>query len=380
MKEKRCVKLKITISGFYGAGNTGDEAILEAILDNLREQLDFPEITVLSLSPTLTAQQHNVQSIYRAWRRENKEKWKALRKSDLLISGGGGLLQDTYPTKIISGPLPYYLLIVFLAKLARTKVMFFSQGIGPVNSRYAKWLMRTFANMADLITVRDKHSKDLLKTLAVTKPETHITSDIVFAFKKKTDNSCYDDLPNIWKERKKQLVSVSVRPWFGNTGYFEALAEGLDILINKEGIYPIFVPMEGIHDVEASEEVINRMEHKDHCMILPTNYTPNQYLNFIANTNLVIGMRLHSLIFATIVNVPHIGISYDPKVKSLLERNDLWPYAFEIDKINSIELANNAQELIENGEVYKSRLKVKAETLRTEAEENIKLLKRYFEN
>ena len=100
-----------------------------------------------------------------------REKVKALRKADLLISGGGGLLQDTYPTRFLFGPLPYYLLIVFLAKLCGTKVMFFSQGIGPVNSTWGKILMKVFANMADFVTVRDQYSKDLLEQLGVHRPE-----------------------------------------------------------------------------------------------------------------------------------------------------------------------------------------------------------------
>ena len=109
------------ISGFYGVGNTGDEAILEAIIVNLRDELKDPDITVFSLSPKKTAREHEVKSIYRGWRHDFKEKVNALRRADLLISGGGGLLQDTYPTRFLFGPLPYYLLIVFVGQAVRDK-------------------------------------------------------------------------------------------------------------------------------------------------------------------------------------------------------------------------------------------------------------------
>ena len=69
--------MKIVISGFYGLGNTGDEAILESIVDNLREHLDQPEITVFSLSPEQTAKEHNVKTVYRGWRQDFKAKVKA---------------------------------------------------------------------------------------------------------------------------------------------------------------------------------------------------------------------------------------------------------------------------------------------------------------
>ncbi|WP_138419878.1 polysaccharide pyruvyl transferase CsaB [Aquibacillus sediminis] len=370
--------MKITLSGFYGAGNTGDEAILEAIVDNLKEHLDSPDITVLTLNPEQTAKRHNVKTVYKGWRKENKDKWQVLRESDLLISGGGGLLQDTYPTKVISGPLPYYLIIVLMAKLARTKVMFFSQGIGPVNTKYGKSLMLSIANMANLITVRDEHSKSLLKKLKVTRPETVVTSDIVFAFQQKQDTSCFDSLPQQWKDNKDKLVSVSIRPWFGREDHYDNFADSLDRMIEQDGVYPVFVPMEGKHDVRASEQVVKRMKHAEQCTILKEDFTPNQYLNFIATSKLVVGMRLHALIFATIGNVPHIGISYDPKVESLLKRNELWDYSFPLDEIDPAQLADNAHHILENEATFKANLAKSLETLRAEALRNIDLLKDHF--
>ncbi|MBW9234858.1 polysaccharide pyruvyl transferase family protein, partial [Leptospira santarosai] len=68
--------LKIVLSGFYGLGNTGDEAILNAIVDNLRSELNNPDITVFSLSPELTAKEHGVKSVYRGWRHQIRKKLK----------------------------------------------------------------------------------------------------------------------------------------------------------------------------------------------------------------------------------------------------------------------------------------------------------------
>jgi polysaccharide pyruvyl transferase CsaB len=367
--------LKIVISGFYGLGNTGDEAILESIVDNLRDGLDSPEITVFSLSPEQTATTHNVKSVYRGWKKDFKGKVKALKDADLLISGGGGLLQDTYPTKFLFGPLPYYLLIVFLAKLCGTKVMFFSQGIGPVNSTWGKILMRVFANMADFITVRDQFSKDLLKKLGVTRPESVVTSDIVFAFKQKDDDSCLKSLPLTGNEK---IVSVSVRPWFSHTEHYSQLAESLDRLIENENITPVFVPMEGHHDVRASNLVLEKMKHKDKCHLLGPDFTPNQYLNFINSSQLTIGLRLHSLIFSALSGVPHIGLSYDKKVESLLKRSGMWDLSFRLEEVNVDQLVDNAQKILADREKYRSIIKPNAESMRKEAIANIDLLKKKF--
>lgn len=276
--------LKIVLSGFYGLGNTGDEAILKAIVDNLRSELENPDITVFSLSPEQTAKEHGVKSVYRGWRHGNKEKVKALREADLLISGGGGLLQDTYPTKFLFGPLPYYLLIVFLAKLCGAKVMFFSQGIGPVTSTWGKILMKVFANMADFVTVRDDYSKEYLHSLGVKRPETVVTADIVFAFQGTTDTSAYDSLQ---LDGSEKLVAVAPRPWFEQEEeYIEKMAWVLDELIDQRQVTPVFVPMEPPYDTNVSKKILAKMKHAEATKLLGEQFTPNQFYNFIGQTEI----------------------------------------------------------------------------------------------
>lgn len=367
--------MKIVLSGFYGLGNTGDEAILKAIIDNLRAELDNPDITVFSLSPEKTAKEYNVKSIYRAWRRENKEKYRALKEADLLISGGGGLLQDTYPTKFLFGPLPYYLLIVMLAKIAGTKVMFFSQGIGPVTSTWGKILMKVFANRADFITVRDQYSKDYLKKLGVTRPETVVTADIVFAFKPDEEDRAYNSLPLKGDEK---IVAVTVRPWFDNPDYIEKTARLLDQLIELRGVTPVFVPMEGKYDVPASNDVLSKMQHADKAMLLGSDFTPNEFLNFIRHADLTVGLRLHALIFSALSNVPHLGFSYDKKVESFLKRSGMWDYSFRLGEIDETKLLENALYLLDNKAAAQAIMEPNVAKLRAEAMRNVELLEENF--
>ncbi|WJY26455.1 polysaccharide pyruvyl transferase CsaB [Sporosarcina trichiuri] len=370
--------MKIVLSGFYGLGNTGDEAILKAIIDNLRAELDNPEITVFSLSPEKTASDHSVSAVYRGWRHGNKEKIKALRKADLLISGGGGLLQDTYPTKFLFGPLPYYLLIVLLAKLCGTKVMFFSQGIGPVTSKWGKTLMQGLANKADFVTVRDEYSKEYLHNLGVTKPETVVTADIVFAFKPDEDTSAYDSLSLTGDER---LVAVAPRPWFDHEDeYIEKLAWTLDELIEQRGVTPVFVPMEPPYDTNVSKKVQKLMKHADATKILGEQFSPNQFYNFIQQTDLTIALRLHALIFAALSNVPHVGLSYDRKVESFLKRSGMWEHSYELGSFAKEDLLESALYALDHSKELKEMMTPNVETLRREAIRNVDLLREQFLN
>lgn len=252
--------------------------------------------------------------------------------------------------------------------------MFFSQGIGPVESKWGRFLMK-IANRVDLITVRDQYSKDLLHELGVNRPKSIVTSDIVFAFQPKRDNACIESLPLTGDE---QLVAVSMRPWFERKEQFQQTAEALDRLIEERDITPVFVPMEGHHDTAASKEVLNRMKHSNRCFLLENDFTPNQYLNFIGECQMTISMRLHALVFSTIQGVPHIGLSYDKKVENLLKRNGMWDYSFVLEEIDVKQMIEHGLYLLDHQEENAAIVRKNAEDLRKEAHKNIALLREYF--
>ncbi|NLK01375.1 MAG: polysaccharide pyruvyl transferase CsaB, partial [Clostridia bacterium] len=143
---------RVVLSGYYGFQNAGDEAILYSIIKALRKVSPDIEMLVLSNSPSETSLRHGVEAANR-WC--IKEIYSEIRKSDLFISGGGSLLQDVTGLK----SLVYYLGIVFLAKLLGKPVMFYAQGIGPINSFIGRVLTKIAADRVDLITVRDENSR-----------------------------------------------------------------------------------------------------------------------------------------------------------------------------------------------------------------------------
>lgn len=324
---------RIVISGFYGAGNLGDEAILEALLEHIRGELPNAEITVLSITPEQTAKRYGVKSLYRGWRRHNWEKLKALGQADLLVSGGGGLLQDTYATGIISGPLPYYLLIVLLAKLQRTPVMFYAQGIGPINTAYGKALTRLVVNQVDYITVRDEQSAQLLSELGVTKPPVEVTADPVLALTPAAPELAAGILAAEGVPLDKPLVGISVRPWFNQGEHLQAVAQVADQLVARYGLRVLYIPFEHRFDREVSEQARAAMQYRDQAFVLQNDYHPRQIMALYRHLDLLVGMRLHSLIFAGTMTVPAYGIIYDPKVKHFMERLGQQQYTVALEQL-----------------------------------------------
>ena len=161
--------MKIVISGYYGFDNSGDDALLMSIIDNLKKNDDKAEITVLSKNPQKTKLQYSVGA---ANRYNPFSLIKTIASCDVLISGGGTLIQDATSTK----SLFYYLFVIKLAQIFRKKVMLYANGIGPLNSFKNIENTQKILDKVDLITLRDPKSRDELEKIGVTKPKIELTS------------------------------------------------------------------------------------------------------------------------------------------------------------------------------------------------------------
>ena len=115
----------ILISGYYGFDNIGDESILRTLVTSLRERIPDCSLTVLSHDPAATREKYGVEAVERM---SPLAIARAVRRCDMLISGGGSLLQDVTSSK----SLHYYLAIIRFAQLLGKKVFIYSQGIGPI--------------------------------------------------------------------------------------------------------------------------------------------------------------------------------------------------------------------------------------------------------
>lgn len=163
---------KVCISGYYGFDNAGDEAILLAMIQGLQKEFPDIEISVLSNNPEKTEAEYGVKA-YDRW------KWwqiqKAIMEADILISGGGGLLQDVTGRKSIM----YYTHVMKMALHRKRPVFIFSQGVGPVNDNWSRNHAAKVLRKAARITVRDEDSAALLHRWGLRRGRIHVTADPV---------------------------------------------------------------------------------------------------------------------------------------------------------------------------------------------------------
>lgn len=359
------VSNRIVISGYYGFDNAGDEAVLFSIISLLREVKANVKITVLSHNPEKTAELYGVQAVNR-WK--PIEVWQALKECGLLISGGGSLLQDVHGPKSVI----YYLGVVKMAQFLKKPVAFYAQGIGPISGRLSKTLMKLIANRVDVITVRDQGSLEDLKAMGVTKPLTRVTADPVLGIESKNINLTLGGKilseagVQLEDKENKPVLGIGLREWPNFEEGINQIAQALKV-VEEKGWQPVFIPMHFPEDVQIGRKISRELGHK--AIVLTDNYTVEETFSLIGNCHMILGMRLHTLIMATVMGVPSVAISYDPKVDRFTELANL-PSPLKVEDLTAFELVTRLQELKYDLAIKEQDLDKKREMLREKARES----------
>ena len=302
---------EILISGYYGFQNSGDDALLKSIIEALKKYKESPNIVVLSANPQETSRIYRVKAINRL---NPFSVLKHIKKADILISGGGTLVQDSTSTK----SLWYYLAVISLALKHKLKVMLYANGIGPLNKERNREKTRKILNKVNLITLRDNQSLDELKKIGVTKPQILVTADPAILLNSFSKENGMQILKNDGVPTDKALLGISVRRWRElPQGFEDNIAAICDYAVEKYGLYPVFLTMQESKDLAISQSVMNKMKYR--ASIIKGKKSVTDMLSVISCMNMCIGMRLHLLIYSTVNTIPLIGLVYDPKISSFMD-------------------------------------------------------------
>lgn len=361
---------EILISGYYGFKNSGDDALLSAIINDISKYKESPNLVVLSKNPKETQRLYRVKSINRF---NIPSIMKHMKNAEMLISGGGTLMQDGTSTK----SLWYYLYIIKMALKRNMKVMLYSNGIGPLNHENSRRSTREVLNKVNLITLRDAASAGLLKEIGVNRPKILVTADPALDLDGASAEKGRRLLEKIGAPKGKKLLGISVRRWQENSPGFEhIIAEVCDYAAEKYDMLPVFIPMQIERDLMLSQSIAARIKHK--AIVVKKRYPVDTVMSIVAAMDLCIGMRLHSLIYAAVASVPLIGLVYDPKVSSFMDHTHQKLY-IGVKELTSTGLIGLMDKCMENYEEISEDLRENYKKLRIQAELNAKLAVQLYE-
>jgi len=276
--------VKITALGYYGFGNLGDEAVLAGILASLRAQPVFTKAEYLVLTSDAQATQALHGPVQTANRWQWREALSALKGTDLFVFGGGSLLQDATSVRSVL----WYALMAHFARRRSRRVLWWGQGIGPLQSPLSRRLVGVIGNQADLLTVRDEKSAQLLKEVGVRR-SIEVVADPAFALD-----------PRPAERPSGMLVALRAWPGVAPETLSQALPEGHAIpmhLPDDLTVHGTLPTLDWLRSPESVEQILGRF----------------------AVAELTVAMRLHALIFSARCATPFVALSYDPKVAALAQ-------------------------------------------------------------
>jgi polysaccharide pyruvyl transferase CsaB len=315
---------RILFSGYFGGGNLGDEALLSAELGRFREALRGQlEPVVVTVDPALTRRLHGEIETVPFF--DVKALSLAIAQSDLVIWGGGGLLQDHWHVPVEElfldprGGVPAYLRVPLLSAAWGRPCMVYGQGVGPLSVPENRRLVGLALSGVDVITVRDAASADLLRECGVAGCPILTTADPVVSIRPSPAERGRDLIVSTGLDASRRpIFAVTPRvPPNGDVSWVGPFSTALKDFGREAGGSVLFIPFdqEKGSDVQICQELAARCSSSLPVGVLSGWLSPEDVAACLGQCDLTIATRLHGLYLSVLTGTPVIALDYDPKVR-----------------------------------------------------------------
>ncbi|MEE9159237.1 MAG: polysaccharide pyruvyl transferase family protein [Gammaproteobacteria bacterium] len=348
--------IRVCICGaWYESKNAGDRAILMAIANLLANRFQDIELTVFSNRPALTEKfmkplkLENLRIKAISQRYQFRQALQALHRADLFLVGGGTpIYEDRFH-------LLAFLLLVTVARLSGVHVMTYAISARPIRDPVSRLLCRWILRSIPLITVREASSISIIKEL-LGDPSRHIElyTDPVVTFRcpKAPLSAMLGEIVQKVSSGTTDLVAICPHVFSATNSYhvhhyekfppeaidnyYTVLAKVCDRMSERARL--LFLPMNAEdpdNDIVAIRSIQERMQHGQNSIAVTEEITPDQILTLLRSCRLVVGTRLHSLVFASVTRTPMIAISYGPKVEGFMGTLGLETHTLSFDGLDA---------------------------------------------
>jgi polysaccharide pyruvyl transferase WcaK-like protein len=385
----------ITLLGSNSGRNVGDAAIMSAIVDVLSKEIPNSEFLVPSTKPSFIndnyGKQYNVKGVnIMPWTGSIRllgipTLWSLWRSDIALICDG-----IIFGKKLFNPLFNFLITLVFivpLARLLKCKVVCYSCGIGPFPSKISKTFAKWVLNACDLVIMREHDSRKLAQEIGVTKP-IHVTGDAAFLNKVSSDVRAKEILLENNISSDMPLFGVNVTKYFdawlepnervtNREEFLKTLASGIKAASLREKFKPIVFSTQPM-DEEVAWQLAKLLGTT---VIANSKYLSHDMQAVMRRTELFMGMRFHSVVLASAVETPIIGLIYAPKVRGFMRLLDCENYALELAALNSDNLTNTIEIAWKQRKTIKAKQKIIVDKLKDGAyNAALQLKNRYFGN
>jgi polysaccharide pyruvyl transferase WcaK-like protein len=406
MKLRERKRTKIAFYGHFDSTNFGNESILQAILYHLRCFQPDAEVTCISTGPEATVATHHIEAIplsetfVESWVPRNPlmkvlrricvglpselYRWVKgvirLRRTDMLIIPGTGLLTDAYG---LLGWGPYNLLKwSLIAKVCRCKLLFVSIGAGPIYGTLGRCFVKSVLSLADFRSYRDSSTMQYLKGIGFRADNDRVYPDLAFSLPEAA-------IPHqAAKKSRRSVVGLGVMEYAGKysvaqpsdtiyLAYLENLVTVVRWLLARG--YDVRLLSGDLGDIHSRQEFRDllgeRLSECDEERIIDEPIcSVEDLLSQIVATDIVVATRFHNVIFSLLCNKPVISISFHQKCESLMSEMGLLEYCLDINDLKADRLIKKFCDLEASSNIVKDLIKGKTRQWREALDEQYRFI------
>jgi len=381
----------ILLVGYYGFGNLGDDAILDATLAGLRAGCaPEPVVTIVAGEPVSAAARYGVRAVH--WQ-DIAAIMDAVREADLVVIGGGGLFQDWWgvdPDLLLVpdhwGMALYAGPAIFAAAVGRP-VALHALGVGPLTSPQARRLAKAACDAAVSIVVRDEPSRAVLESCGVRPGRIEVAADPVFALDLGAAASATALRERLGGHRGP-IVGAALRPWqVGDARWEREVARALDLVVERHAAAVLLVPFQSVHhewppgyrsdtDRDVAVRVREAMQHDDRAFIADDPTSPGEVARWFGSCDAVLAMRLHGVVLAALGGTPAAALAYDPKVAACADALGLRDLTSELEAASGDRVAAALGRILDDRDELERRVARRLAPLAAAAADGIATLVR----
>lgn len=358
------------LTGGWGYGNKGDNAILEGMRQSLSSRFPDDSLTVTSYSQAEMREQHGIESIKSVhrllWKRAPLGLlrwigifvWRAtdlkvllvpslrkhqslMRQARAVIMGGGGYFNDAWPDMLRSRYVE-----IDLARSVGTPVVIYGQTLGPFSKATIDRSLGRYLGYVTKIAFRDAQSLKVLEAAGVPENKRVLSAD---------EANLLSVRPPLEPKRAgRKVVGVMIqkfRPHLGPSGpspagsipdegsYVQRVVEALGNVASKNpDIDYLFIPSTR-WDESTVRRVADELRTKfDGRVQFISDPTADQFIRACQNVDLMVSTNMHPIILAATAGVPSVAISYHYKLDDFMASIGLSSSVIKIDDFDSLHL------------------------------------------
>lgn len=375
---------KVLLLGYNGANNTGSEARLLSIIEDVR--------SILGLKTLITVPTLNEANLRRYLKEDEFLKIapinsifffdirRLVKEHDVLILVEGSCYMDTWTSALLWA----FLWGTKCASNFKKPSLAYAVDVGHL-SDFNRWLVKREASKTDLILTRTASAAEELKKIGVTAP-IDVTADCAFTFK--TEEKDENVLKESWPDQDSSVVGLApvdfylwpvvMRPWGKKENMYKwpyyfsrskdriegskqlALkwAQEADRIIEKRGKKVALICMEEV-DEPLAKCIKERMKNPEMAKIYSSkNYNASEMTSILRSLELLVTSRYHAGVLSLEGEIPQIAIGHDTRLRGFYGELGLDDYF--IDCMSSEiwdKLRQKADELLENPGIQQKLLK-----------------------